>query len=76
MTKEIETTGLDAQPIGIFSNSRISSQDHFVDLTSETIREIIRYGPRVRRSRCWNGSRRRANRTIPSRHTVLRCRSA
>ena len=45
MTKEIETTGLDAQPIGIFSNSRISSQDHFVDLTSETIREIIRYGP-------------------------------
>ena len=46
MTKEIETTGLAAQPIGIFSNSRISSRDHFVDLTSETIREIIRYGPK------------------------------
>ena len=46
MTKEIETTGLDAQPIGIFSNSRISSQDHFVDLTPETKKEILRYGPK------------------------------
>ena len=46
MTKELETTGLDTQPIGIFSNSRISSQDHFVHLAPETIREILRYGPK------------------------------
>ena len=68
MTKELGTTGLDAQQIGIFSNSRISSQDHFVDLTPEAIREILRYGPKFVEARAIGTTR--------SRHTVLRCRSA
>ena len=46
MTKEIEMTGLCTQPIGVFSNSRTSSRNHFVELTPETIQEILRYGPK------------------------------
>ena len=46
MTEEINTTRLNTQPIGIFSSLPISSQDHFVDLTPETTKEILRYGPR------------------------------
>ena len=46
MTEEIATARRDTQPIGIFSSSPISSQDHFVDLTPDTIREILRYGPK------------------------------
>ena len=42
MTEEINTT----RPIGIFSSSPINDRDHFVDLTQETIREILRYGPK------------------------------
>ena len=46
MTEEIYTTGLATQPIGIFSSSPSNSKYHFVDLTPETIREILRYGPK------------------------------
>ncbi len=46
MTKEVKKPMLDSQPIGVFSGSDINSQDHFVDLTPETIREILRYGPK------------------------------
>lgn len=46
MTKEVKPAGLDARPIEIFSNSRVNSHDHFVDLTPEVIREILRYGPK------------------------------
>ncbi len=45
MTKEVEPAGLDTRPLGIFSSSHVNRHDHFVDLTPETIREILRYGP-------------------------------
>ena len=41
MTEEIDT-----RRIGIFSSSPSNSKDRFVDLTPETIREILRYGPK------------------------------
>ena len=46
MTEEIYTTGLDTQPIGIISSSPSNSKYHLVDLTPETIRESLRYGPK------------------------------
>ncbi len=46
MTKEIETSGLDTSPIGVSSNLRVSRESHFVDLTPEAIKEILRYGPK------------------------------
>ena len=46
MAKEPEATELDTQPIGVGSKPLSSSRDHYVDLTPEIIREILRYGPK------------------------------
>ena len=45
MTREIERSEHDRRPIRISSNSPSRRRDHFVDLTPETINEILRYGP-------------------------------